>query len=106
MTVADRIKQKRIELGLSQDELAEKMGYASKSAVSRAENSGDDIGLKRVKAFAEALNCSESELMGWYDTAELDKELFNKSALELYYKYISADAKTRNIVDQLLERGD
>lgn len=65
MTVADRIKQRRIELGLSQDELAKKMGYSSKSAISRTENSGDDIGANRVRNFAKALMTSESYLMGW-----------------------------------------
>lgn len=67
MTTGDRIKQRRIELGLTQDELAKKMGYSSKSAVSRTENSGDDIGVNRIKKFAEVLNTTPSYLMGWLD---------------------------------------
>lgn len=64
-TVADRIKQRREELGLTQLELAKRMGYAGKSAISRAETSGDDIGANRIEKFAKALSCSPSYLMGW-----------------------------------------
>lgn len=65
MTVGERIQRKREELGMSQTELAKLMGYASKSAVSRAENSGDDIGANRIVKFAEALRTTPSYLMGW-----------------------------------------
>lgn len=65
MTVADRIKQIRESKGLTQEELAKQMGYASKSAVSRTENAGDNIGQKRIKEFAKALDVTEAFLMGW-----------------------------------------
>ena len=61
----ERIKNRREELGLSQTELAKRMGYSSKSAVSRTENAGDDVGTTRVYKFASALRCSPSELTGW-----------------------------------------
>lgn len=65
MTVADRIRTERERQGLTQEELATKMGYASKSAVSRTENAGDNIGQKRIKEFAKALNVSIAYIMGW-----------------------------------------
>lgn len=108
MTVSDRIRLRRIELGLSQDELARKMGYSSKSAVSRTENAGDDIGQKRIIAFANALNCTPSYLMGWTEVKPTDyfedaySEEYRKDALALYGKYIAADAKTRKMIDMLL----
>lgn len=111
MTVGDRIRDKRVELGMSQEELANKMGYSSKSAVSRTENAGDDIGRKRVIAFAEALGCEPSELMGWTNnTLDIDIDIDcpnnNNDALSLYAKYLSADKKTRKMIDLLLEEGD
>ena len=33
----DRIRARRIELGLTQDELAERLGYASKTSVNKVE---------------------------------------------------------------------
>ncbi len=63
--IGERIKNRREELELSQTELAHRMGYSGKSAVSRAETSGDNVGTTRVCKFAHALKCSPSDLMGW-----------------------------------------
>lgn len=94
MTVGERIKQKRIELGISQDELAQKMGYASKSAVSRTENSGDNIGRKRVIAYAEALGCEPSDLMGW-KSEELDESYSIKSENDFLIEIEKMDSVQR-----------
>ena len=66
MTVGDRIKQRRIELNLSQEELAIKLGYSSRNAIYRYEKS-DNIKLSTVEKFADALNTSPACLMGWID---------------------------------------
>jgi len=67
MTVGDRIKQRREELGLSQEELAHKLGLRGRSSVSRAEKSGDTMTPTLMKAYANALNCSYLFLMGIED---------------------------------------
>ena len=67
MTVGDRIKMRREELGLSQDELAHKLGLRGRSSVSRAEKSGDKMTPTLMKAYANALNCSYLFLMGIED---------------------------------------
>lgn len=67
MTIADRIKQKRLELGLTQEELAVKMGYSDKTSVSKIESSGDDISLKKINKIAKALGVDEAYLLGYYD---------------------------------------
>ena len=43
MTVGKRIKQRRIELNLTQTELAKRMGYKSKAAISNVENDKEDL---------------------------------------------------------------
>jgi transcriptional regulator with XRE-family HTH domain len=73
MTIADRIKHKREELGLSQEELAKKCGYADKTSISKIENSGNDITLKKINRIAEALNVSHRYLMGWETAAGHDE---------------------------------
>ena len=65
MTIADRIKQKRIELNLSQTDLAQRAEYSDKSAISKIEHAGDDITMKQVKRIAKALNVTSAYLMGW-----------------------------------------
>ena len=67
MTVADRVKLRREELGMSQEELAHKMGLKSRSSITRIEKSGDEISLKDVERLSEALDCSPMYLMDWSD---------------------------------------
>lgn len=65
MTVGERIKQRREELGMSQTELADLIGLKGKSSISKVEKSGDDVTLKNVDRYAQALKVSRTYLMGW-----------------------------------------
>jgi len=65
MTIADRIKQEREKLNLSQEELAKACGYADKTSISKVENSGDNITLKKIQKIAKALGVTHRYLMGW-----------------------------------------
>lgn len=69
MTVGDRIRQRRMQLGLTQDELAKRLGYKDRSAVCRVESAGDSLSNKRVMKIANALNTSAAVLYGWEDAA-------------------------------------
>ena len=77
MTVADRIIERRKELGLTQEDLAKKLGLSGRSSISKIEKAGDDITLKNIKKIAPSLECSVPYLMG-YETKiniELEKKL-------------------------------
>ena len=67
MTIADRIKLKRLEQDMSQTELALRAGYNNKTAISKLEHAGDNISMKQIKRVATALNISPAFLMGWED---------------------------------------
>lgn len=43
MTFGERVKARRIELGWTQEELAEKMGYKSKSSINKIELGINDV---------------------------------------------------------------
>lgn len=99
------IKQRRKELGMSQEELAELVGYKGRSMVSRVEHGDVDLPTTQIKKFAEALNTTPSALMGWNvekeplkelniqlfasDDAFLDAKISNdkelKDAIKIYY---------------------
>ncbi|MBQ2397334.1 MAG: helix-turn-helix transcriptional regulator [Bacteroidales bacterium] len=82
MTIGERIKQRRLELGMTQDEVAKKAGYKSRSSVNKIELSRD-LPLTKVKAVAKILECTPSYLLGWEDnndiieSAETDVKLSN-----------------------------
>ncbi len=63
MTIYDRIRQRRIELNMSQEELAKKVGYAGKSVISKVENGERDIGQSMIIKYAEALDVSPVYLL-------------------------------------------
>ena len=68
MEIGDRIKARREELGISQEELAKKVGYKSRSSVNKIEIDGRGLPQGKIVAFAKALQTSPAYLMGW--TAE------------------------------------
>lgn len=74
MTIGKRIKRRRIELGMSQEELAKVMGYQDRSAISMVETGRRDISWENVCKYAKALNCSPSYLMKWEDPID-DEDL-------------------------------
>lgn len=130
MTVGDRIRQRRIELGLTQTELAQRMGYTSRTSICTVEKNKEDLTTTRVKKFAEALETTPSYLMGWSDShtymAESDimqenffidiedsKKKINiipevsieteKKALELFQLYEKADPHIKAAIEALLK---
>lgn len=77
--VGSRIKDRRLELGLTLDELASKVGYSDKSTLSRVENGKTDMPLKKLDKIAQVLDVTPAYLIGF--TPEdipdgLNKELF------------------------------
>lgn len=58
------IKKRRLEIGMSQEELAQKTGYTSRSSIAKIEKGEVDLQLSKIKLFANALRVSQSELMG------------------------------------------
>ena len=64
-TLYDRIKARRKELNMSQEELANKLGYKSRSSVNKIEKGENDIPQSKIDAFAKALDTTPSYLMGW-----------------------------------------
>ena len=63
----ENIKKRRQELSMSQQELAEAVGYSGKSMISQVEKGMIDLPSTMITKFANALNCTESYLMGWED---------------------------------------
>ncbi len=64
MQIGDRIKARRMELGLTQDELAKKLGYKSRSTINKIELNINDITQPKIVDFATALDTTVSYLMG------------------------------------------
>ena len=65
MKIGDRIKLRRIELGMSQDELARRLGYKSRSSINKIEKDASGLPQTKIAAIASALQTTPSYIMGW-----------------------------------------
>lgn len=107
----NNIKNRRIELNMTQTELAQKVGYADKGMISRVENGKVDLSQSQIIKFAEALDIDPGTLMGWNDIlievaqSKGDREEAHliEYAKRLYELYQKASPEIQKAVDVLLK---
>ena len=109
MNIGQKIRIRREELGMTQEELSKKLGYASRSSVNKVENSRE-ISMKKLDAYADALETTVSYLMGWTED-DIVSEIKNENELcemtKIYamkFEKLSDDNKEliMNMIDKLL----
>ena len=86
-------------MGLSQDELAMRLNYKSRSTIAKIESGANDIPQSKIKAFADALNTTTSYLMGWDDNEDLPKQTITDEEKKLlsYYNQLNDLGKNKLI---------
>lgn len=67
MKIGKRIKLRREELNITQDELAKALGYKSRSSVNKIELGENELTQKKIAILSEILNTTPSYIMGWQD---------------------------------------
>ena len=75
-----QIRKRRKELGWSQEELAKKMGYASKTTINKIELGINDIPQSKIAKFAKVLNVPIAWLLELEDFGkrQMISDLLNK----------------------------
>ena len=71
----------RKRAGLTQEELAARVGYKTKSAINKIELGSRDLPQKKIMQFAEALDTTPAVLMGWVKEESSQK---NTTLAQLY----------------------
>ena len=61
------IKKRREQLGISQEQLANILGYKSRSSINKIELNHTDLPQSKIVALAKALSVTPAYLMGWED---------------------------------------
>lgn len=83
MNLQDRIKARRLELGMTLADVAYKMGVAE-STVSRYESSHiQDIKIDKFKRLADVLKTTPAELLGWNEKEATPDVVYNDILIEL-----------------------
>ena len=86
MNTGDRIKKRRIELGLTADELAEKIGK-SRATIYRYENGDiENMPTSILEPLAKVLKTTPADLMGW---EEIDARFSGREASDKTYSKIA-----------------
>ena len=124
--VGERIRNRRKELGLSQGELASRLGLKSKSTVCKIERGEDNLTTDTIAKYADALQTSPAYIMGWVSNPSPDyvntkrgilekanymyehpivmpKNKEREKAMELYEKYKNAPENVRSAIETLLK---
>lgn len=83
--IGNRVKKRRQELGLSQDDLAKRLGYQYRSAVSKLEKGGTVFKQALLMKVAKALNTTPSYLMG-YDANDQDAKSDSQEEIDIPIK--------------------
>lgn len=73
-TVGENILAIRKQLGWTQEELANKMGYKSKSSINKIELGLNDIPQSKIAQFAKVLGVSPARLMGWEEDTSINSK--------------------------------
>ena len=102
LTIGSRIRNRREELNLSQDELAKRLGYKSRSSINKIELDQRNLTQSKIKAIADALETTPAYIMGWeeldqtVDLKKLQKEVSEASVtmemIEKQYGSITLEA--------------
>lgn len=102
MKIGDRIKKRRQELGLTVDQLAEKIGK-DRATVYRYESKQiESLPITIIKPLAIALQTSEAYLMGW---EESQSEELTQHELKIIMAYRSKP-EMQPAIDKLLGIGE
>lgn len=92
MNLGDKVKKRRLELGLTQEELAKRMGYSSRVSINKIEN-GRQVSQKIIIRLAKALNLPATYLMDFDESSDfVFKDMNNKDAFRTYLKSLNWDS--------------
>ena len=104
MTLYDRIRTRREQLNMSQEELAKRLGYKSRSTIAKIESGENDITQSKIVAFAKALGVKPGYLMGWEDVPEPSSSLSLTPSEETHIKkYRQLDDGGKEEIDDLID---
>ena len=103
-SLGKRVKDRRIAMGMSQEDLARKCDYAARSSINRLEQGLLDIPHSKIIAVANALGVSPFWVMGWEDGCgkvfKVVEDDFPLSGFEktIITAYRNADEYTQGLV--------
>lgn len=107
MTIGERIRRRREELELSQEELAQRLGYKSRSSINKIEREASGLPQPKIAAIAAALNTTPSYIMGWEEELKKNDALADIIIkLRTDERFMSAVVNLYNLDDEKMEKAE
>ena len=94
MNIYKRVKELREERGLTQDELAELVGYKNRSSIARIERGDSYIPQPMIKKIADALGVFPGDLMGW-DNKEVEEFSLDEKSIIYRFRMLNRAGRKR-----------
>ena len=106
--VGQRIKERRVAMGLSQRDLAAALDYSNHSTIARIEAGKVDLPQSKIVLFADALHTTPAFLMGWdkepEDLADLAATILqDKDLLAMIEKYLAMGAADQRAMQAMAD---
>ena len=98
-----RIKMRREELGMTQEELAKKLGYKSRSSINKIELGERRLTQPKILSFAKALDVSPLYILGMDERKPTDNYPLTIEERNLILSYRIANENTKDIVKKILD---
>lgn len=94
--IGHAIKQARKKAGLTQQELAKKMGYKSSTTICKIESGENSVTLDTIARLADVLNVTVAELQGLPKPIQT-KEEYNSGLIESVKHLLANSIETKDI---------
>lgn len=111
MTLGQRVRKRREELGLSQTELSDKLGFKSRSSLNKIESDQRAPRQQMIKSLADALDTTVLYILGIDEETEKNENelcrLFSlchgSTAYEVVQEFLKLDASDRQAVGMMIK---
>ena len=95
-----RIRKRRLDLGMTQSELAKAAGYENRSSIARIERGDTNLPQSKVIDIAAALKISPSYLYGWEDE---EIAIFTARQEETMAKFFCLTEANQILIDKFID---
>ena len=111
MTIGQRIKQRREELQMSQEELAHMVGYKSRSSINKIELDIQQLTQRKIKVMAKALKTTENFILGVDEEVQKQEQelcdlfsmCYGKESYVVVQKFLRLDQNDKTAVGTMID---
>ena len=111
MTIGQRIKQRREELGLSQEELAHALGYKNRSSINKIELNLQQLRQQKILDVARVLKTTPTWILGLDDEVEEEQQqicdlferCYGKTSYRIVQKFLKLDDHDKGAIEERIE---